>query len=516
MVSLIISFIPSFDWYMDTLNTAILDSLLKERIQINSADIYTLMLIPSIGYTEAKRIVNTRGYAPIRKLEDLKKIGFSQEEINIIKPYIDLSIPSVIKRQLTKRVYTQAYLSGDDTLFIIQSYLPFQYITTSTSIALFPLCFNAGIQTNRNLPLTLAFGDYNLPGTNGLIFSSNFNEPVKLSGYSKWRFLRGTYAGTTYKDMKAGIFFSYKKRNCEKDSSGNVEKLIYEGSSKDKVSELIAGFKTQLRGLKYNLYILKYSSNFIGDSVYDFTGSNLFIHSLGLTFFNKYVFLTGEAAQTMPFSYAVILKTGTRYKGYNASVGFKYFKEGYFSPYSVYYGLKNRIQWKAFSIKTRYTIGYSSIHIEGSINTKENPYLTLMLRTIKEKRGSMFSVKWVENNETCSRTVFTSSFGNINLTLYTGSKLKNMDTTALYIIASCTCTINKDLNFRIYNGFVYINNTSIIAYPLGKGKVSPYKTVTKSGWVAKLDIKINMFNINFRYLPDTGFSGGLIWKLKMF
>jgi hypothetical protein len=61
-------------------------------IRINTAESYELRLIPGISDEDIRSIISSRNSKPIRNLEDLQSIGFSDEKIKSILPYISFEL----------------------------------------------------------------------------------------------------------------------------------------------------------------------------------------------------------------------------------------------------------------------------------------------------------------------------------------------------------------------------------------------------------------------------------------
>ena len=68
---------------------------LSGQVNINTATVAQLDLLPGIGEKAAKRIIELRAKAPFAKVEDLRKVkGIGAKKLEKLRPFVTLSGPT--------------------------------------------------------------------------------------------------------------------------------------------------------------------------------------------------------------------------------------------------------------------------------------------------------------------------------------------------------------------------------------------------------------------------------------
>ncbi|MGB3340119.1 MAG: helix-hairpin-helix domain-containing protein [bacterium] len=355
-----------------------LESLRRNPINLNAADIEELIRIPYLSITDCLKIIDYRkqhGYFT-SSLDLLAIPGFDRFRIDEILPYITVkSEYRNIEKLVTRlRARTEIPAKPGSVEYFTKSQCVFGHYNVSFvnekdpyENSLFDY-WASGIIVKQGYR-TFALGKYNLDIGSGVVASplgsffnsADFRILVKERGILPYTSVleNGGFFGAALSDslfMNFTLFYSNQKLDGRIDSFGHALSFDFSGehtdsaglAHKDRISEEVIGYNIQYRFqdvlIANRTYFCSYVPSFIcSDSLNDFYGESFWITGIGMKYYSDELVIFSELARTNRDRVGGLFGCSGFVPYFDIQLAGKYFPAGFYSPKGIeaednYYG----------------------------------------------------------------------------------------------------------------------------------------------------------------------------------
>ncbi len=373
-----------------------IEMLRIEPVDINAADLSTLIRIPFLSINDGMRIIAYRqqhgAYANINEL--LKVPGVDRILFDRIKPYVTVALKRIRVEKYHGRLRGKRFLPDHGSAYdlyakhelTIRPYR-FYFINEKDRHESSLLDYYAGGLIVDEGKRRFVIGRYNLDLGKGLVlshagsflFGNDLRLQIRERGIVPYTSVieNGGYFGAALSDSLFAnftVFYSNQKIDARIDSSGHAYSF-FEGahtdslsrSYRDRLNEEIIGYDGKYKTNKYQLanrtYWCRYDPSFVSrDSMLDFYGDRFWMSSVDFDYYGHSFLIFSEIARAHQNRVGGILglSNGLRICDFTAAV--RYFPAGFFSPKGV--ESKNGYLGGVFEISSRNQIGNFSTSLK--------------------------------------------------------------------------------------------------------------------------------------------------------